>query len=177
MTLVPQLAPDMSTAKMGERLRVAYEAVMVEDLQRTMKIGRDKVRRQIAALGFGQRGEGAAGDDEGDDMHVGDIVFNYPGETVKEQKLVERSTDAAAVATAVEKVAGSPMGKWGRRLLYAAIGTSLAGNLISVPTAIYAALRAGSTPAVADTDTDTTSEYELRIRPNPLEPGASNAPH
>ena len=87
------------------------------------------------------------------------------------------------------------MGKWGRRLLYTAIGTSLAGNLISVPTAIYAALKAGSTPAsasasvavppavnvtvppAADTDTDTTTEYELRIRPNPLEPGASDATH
>lgn len=162
-------------------LHLADDAVMLDDKQKMLRDSRELVRK------FQSRNklmdEKAP---EGDDMgvHVGDITYNFPGETIKQTETTH-TTDATAVAAAVErvqKVHNSPVATWARRAMIGALGASLAGNAITIP-ALMASLLKKPAPAAAtatvnvptpptqaskpvDTDTDTTTQYELELVPN-----------
>ena len=167
-------------------LEQAEHAVHLDDLQKRFRDNRELVRKHNHNQGLMDEKPQETDDDMG--IHVGDIVINNPGNTVKETSTTH-TTDTAAVATAVESVVSkaavvhnSPLTATMRNLLYAAVGTSLLGNVVAIPAALYAMFRdpapAAATATVnvpaatteaskpVDTDTDTTTQYELELVPN-----------
>ena len=117
-------------------LRVAHEAAMVEDLQQTLRMDREVVRKH--------NGLPAS---EGEEMHVGDSIHNHYA--------VASPPTVATVAKGV--------GTLGKLAIAAGLLASGAGVGALVPLAL-GALKPDP-PAVVDTDTDTDTPWELRLLP------------